>query len=230
MNKLFALRYAIYLLNSQLKNQMRNEDNSQFEPFPIYRGAYGNGAVFDELAFGVGSIIARTSFACCSFDENKAKSLTSGDMKNPQRQPIVEKGNFTMENRGMTHGYFSQNNQTSDNDASILPYQSLFRIDKLERTERCWCLDVTAIDEGDEEFRSLLGPWAKLIDNEQHRFVPIVDRVYFRYLDIDSTSFLRFQVIVDALLRLESNVFAKEELIELYVDQNIPIIKKHYIV
>jgi hypothetical protein len=212
MKRIFRLRYAIDSLNLQLKDETNKQSKMQ-KGSVAYRGAKCSVTALEALKSTVGNLIAKVSFLCGYLNENQAKCFATGDMKNPYKQPILQKLNIPATTKEETYPCLFRKDQTSDEDVVILSYLPLFRIEKMERTELYWYLEAILIDEEDEEFRSLIGPWAQLID-EQCQFQSGTHQTYFRYLDVNNTSFLRFQVLVDALLRLEPDTFAKEELIE----------------
>ncbi|CAF0843573.1 unnamed protein product [Adineta steineri] len=213
VNKVFALRYAISRLNSQFEHPIHQRDESLCRQISIYRGIQSSIQVVEGVKAAVGSIVGKTSFGSFSFDENTAKSFATGDMNHPCRQPVLEKINISTNYGEVLHRSLSRKTQ-SYGDVIILPCQSLFRVDKVESTELLWNVEATLIDEDDEQCRSTIGPWSKLL-NEHWRFEPRMQQSYFRYLDTNNTSFLKFQVLVDAILRLDANDFAKEELVEL---------------
>ncbi|CAF4203513.1 unnamed protein product [Rotaria magnacalcarata] len=219
INKLFVLRYAINLLNSQMEKSNSERDESVCRSFSLYRGVQSSIQILEQAKAGVGSIIGKASFGSFSFDENTAKSFATGDMNHAYKQPVLQKINISTKSGERLHRSLSCKSQ-SFGDIMLLPYQSLFRVIKVERTELFWYIEADLVDDDDEQFCSVIGPWAKLI-NEECSFKTGMQKSYFRYLDTNSTSFLKFQVLIDALLRLDTNEFAKEELIELCLSKYV---------
>jgi hypothetical protein len=96
----------------------------------------------------------------------------------------------------------------------LFSLRSLFRIDQLEKIKDMYYIDLTAIDEDDQEFSTAINPWKTVID-EQNFFSGHQQTLFFRNMNSERGSFLAFQLFMDIILRLDQTEFAREEMIEM---------------
>ncbi|CAF1172911.1 unnamed protein product [Adineta steineri] len=90
----------------------------------------------------------------------------------------------------------------------------MFRIDRVKYSDNVWRIDLTAVDEDDQQFCTVINPWKTTI-SEQSFFSGRYEPLFTRFLIDENSSFLAFQLLTDIVLRLHQTDFARQEMIEI---------------
>ena len=101
-----------------------------------------------------------------------------------------------------------------DEEECLFSLRSMFRINRVYSENNLWFIDVTAVDEDDQQFCTAINPWKATI-GEQSFFSDRHEPLFTRYLNIENDSFLAFQLLIDLMLRLNQTDYAREEMIEM---------------
>ncbi|CAF0868833.1 unnamed protein product [Adineta steineri] len=90
----------------------------------------------------------------------------------------------------------------------------MFRIDRVEYSDNIYYIDLTAVDEDDQQFCTAINPWKATI-SEQSFFSGRHEPLFTRFLIDENSSFVAFQLLTDIMLRLHQTEFARQEMIEM---------------
>ena len=94
----------------------------------------------------------------------------------------------------------------------------MFRVQEVRFIDGIWHVDLVAVDEDDQEFRTVVNPWKASI-GAQSFFSGRDQPLYSRDLNVDDGPFLCFQLLMDIMLRLNRTDFARDEMIEMCHEQ-----------
>ena len=98
----------------------------------------------------------------------------------------------------------------------FLPH-SLFRITGVRKCDPIWHIDLTVVDETDEQFIRSVRFWETSIGLRNIYSAPAGEKkqTFFKDISKVDAAFLRFQLLIDMILRLDHTDFAKDEMLEL---------------
>ncbi|UJR12923.1 hypothetical protein I4U23_017097 [Adineta vaga] len=105
-----------------------------------------------------------------------------------------------------------------DDQEILFSLRTLFRIDKVkyEEYDKTWYIDMTVVDETNEEVQKVTAPWKTSVlkhnDSSQSTNNSLI---YVRDLSADNEVFLSFQLSLDIILRLDRNDFARQEMLSI---------------
>ncbi|CAF1357733.1 unnamed protein product [Adineta steineri] len=234
INHIFAMRYVIFDLENYLR-QHRHENHSLKT---VYRGQQLHLEEIQEIEANIGGLIGLTAFWSTTHSEKTAFNFA--EIWPRHRTDSVERVMFSINIPYGIQGLYSDISQFSriEYELEVLfSFRSIFRVERVKRTgtDRFWYIDLTVIDENDEQFVSIMHPWySSTKDIIRHRSFFTLQNVqinenFFRNLTLENGSFLAFQLLVDMMLRLDQNEFARNELLQVcrdsYADDPIELKK-----
>lgn len=97
----------------------------------------------------------------------------------------------------------------------IFPLCSLFRVEKFSKSNRFWHINLTLMDKNDKQYIETISPWKNSL-NVISFFTTSVreSKEIFQNLSEDNIDFIRSQLLIDMILRLNRNDYAKHEMLE----------------
>jgi hypothetical protein len=220
INHIFAMRYVI----SDLENYLREHCQKNHSTETLYRGQQMHLDEIEEIEANVGGLIGLTAFWSTSYSKKTASNFTK--IWPPERTDSVESVLFSIQIPShVERAVYSDISQFSTNECELevlFSFRSMFRVEHVMRNgnDRVWHIDLTLIDETDEQFISIMHPWhssTKDIINHRCFFTPRITQskqTSFRNLTLENGPFLAFQLLVDMMLRLDQNKFARNELLQ----------------
>ncbi|CAF0926354.1 unnamed protein product [Rotaria sordida] len=105
-----------------------------------------------------------------------------------------------------------------DDQEILFSLRTLFRIDKVKYVdyEETWYINMTVVDESNEEVQKVTAPWKTSILKENNSLPSVNESlIYVRDLSTDNGAFLSFQLSLDIVLRLDRNDFARQEMLSM---------------
>ncbi|CAF0995776.1 unnamed protein product [Adineta steineri] len=213
INEIFLWRFYISDLDRKLRELCSKQMDSQ--PRCTYRGQVLHKYDLCKLAKSVGKLIAMTSFLSTTSDLNIAKIFAdySGEADSPQRS-VVYKIFIESNNSKIVCANISQLSTYAEEVEDLFSIRSMFRIERVEHSDNIWYIDLTAVDEDDQQFCTAINPWKAKI-SEQSFFSERHEPLFTRFLINENSSFLAFQLLTDIMLRLYQTEFARQEMIEM---------------
>ena len=215
INHIFAFRYIIPDLERAL-NELQKEQLLTEYKF-LYRGQQ---LCLDELlliASRVGNLIGMTAFWPYTPDFNTAFRAAT-DEKNCSKSlhPVVFVINTSVRLQRPSFVDVSYLSSSPRKQQIIFLSRSLFRIEGVNEVYNVWYVDLTLVDETDEQFIKIADFWKTSIGIRNFFSLPIDEKQHFFHdLSEEKAAFLRFQLLIDMILRLNHNNFAKYEMLEM---------------
>jgi hypothetical protein len=222
INHIFAMRYIIFDLENYLQERCHENRNNSIDI--VYRGQQMHSSEIQEMEANVGSLIGLTTFWSTSRIVETALAFT--EIWRSERADSVENVLFTI--RIPSHVeqavYFdiSQFNTIGSEFEVLFSFRSVFRVERVTKNgnDEFWHIHLVLIDDTDDQFVSIMHPWYSSMQDiiGQRRFftpqtIPSKQN-FFRNLTLDNGPFLAFQLLVDMMLRLDRNTFARDELLQ----------------
>ncbi|CAF1217907.1 unnamed protein product [Adineta ricciae] len=219
INHIFAMRYVI----SDLENYIQNHRHEIHSIARIYRGQQMHLEEILEIQANIGGLIGLTAFWSTTLSRDTAFDFTS--ILSPHRTDQIGQVLFSIDIPQHIQGAYCDISQFSvaDHELEILfSFRSLFRVERVTKNtlDEFWYIDLTLIDENDEQFVSIMNPWylrTKDILN-QRSFFTLQNiqskKNFFHDLTLENGSFLASQLFIDMMLRLDQNDFARNELLD----------------
>jgi hypothetical protein len=233
INHIFAMRYVIFDLETYLREHCHENNPIDI----VYRGQQIHLDEIQEMEANVGGLIGLTAFWSTSRSVETALKFT--EIWPLERTDSVECVLFSIKIPShVEHAVYMDISQLSSigHEFEVLfSFHSAFRIERVMRNgnDGLWYVDLTVIDDKDDQFVSIMNPWyssTKVIVGDRCFFTsPIAQskQTFVRNLSLDNGSFLTFQLMVDMMLRLDPNKFARDELLqvcrEYYADDPIEL-------
>lgn len=216
INEIFLWRAYIQDLDKSLQ-QLRVEkiQEPDFKQLSVFRGQFLHVDDVNRQRMGIGQLITMTSFISTSYNFNVARIFT-GD-NTPSHLPlqsVVYKITIESYNAKSVYADVRAFSIISDEEECLFSLRSLFRLERVEFVDNHWQIDLTVVNEDDQQFSAAINPWKATI-GEQSFFSGHYEPLFTRYLNIENGSFLSFQLLIDLILRLDRNEFAREEMIEM---------------
>ncbi|CAF1466090.1 unnamed protein product [Rotaria sordida] len=240
INHIFSMRYIIDdLENCFVQNCYQYIDNPIHT---VYRGQQIHLSEIRQIEMNVDGLIGLTGFWSTSRSRGIAFRFTEIWPEN--RPDPVERVLFTI--RIPSHiqqTVFMDISQFSTIECELevlFSFRSLFRVENVERNshDSIWYVDLTLIDENDNQFLSIIQPWylkTKNIISQRSFFISEIEQPkqdFFRNLTDHSVPFLAFQLLIDMMLRLDRTEFARDELLEVcrerYLNDSIELKRIDY--
>jgi hypothetical protein len=180
----------------------------------LYRGQGLHINVLNKLKENLGKLVTMTSFLSTSKDRMVAKIFAGFDHSDPMLPSILYTINIDSNDTRAIFADIHHLSYISDEKECLFSLRSMFRIDRIEFINNRWYIYLTAVDEDDQEFCTAINPWKATI-GEQSFFYGRHEPLFTRHLNVENSSFLAFQLLVDIILRLDQTDYAREEMIKM---------------
>ncbi|CAF1412121.1 unnamed protein product [Adineta steineri] len=212
INQIFLWRAYISDLDRKLREICSEQMNCQSRY--MYRGQVLHKYDLCKLAKSVGKLISITSFQSTSSNLNIAKVFAGDGEVDFPFQPVVFKILIESNNNKIVCADISKLSDFEDEKELLFSIRSMFRIERVGYYGNIWYIDLTAVDEDDQQFCTAINPWKTTI-SEQSFFSGRHEPLFTRFLIDENSSFLAFQLLTDIMLRLHQTEFARQEMIEM---------------
>ncbi|CAF1217813.1 unnamed protein product [Adineta ricciae] len=209
---------------SDLENYIQNHRHEIHSIATVYRGQQMHLEEILEIQANVSGLIGLTAFLSTTLSRETAFNFAS--ISSPHRTGLIRQVLFSIDIPQHIQAAYcdiSQYISVADHELEILfSFRSLFRIERVTKNtlDEFWYIDLTLIDENDEQYISIMNPWylrTKDILNQQSFFTVRniqSKKNFFHYLTFEKGSFLASQLFIDMMLRLDQNDFARKELLD----------------
>jgi hypothetical protein len=226
INKIFSWRVCIQDLDRSLR-QLR-EEQVYFTQMSLFRGQDLHMNDLNKLKENVGKLVTMTSFLSTSADRNVAAVFADSGHDDPMLSGVLFTINVDSSNIGIVYAHIQHLSFFTWEHEYLFSLRSMFRIERVEFIDNRWQINLTAVDEDDQEFCTTINPWKATI-SEQSFFSGRHQPLFTRYLNLENGSFLAFQLLIDLMLRLDQTDYAREEMIEMcrlkYTDSPVDLRK-----
>ncbi|CAF1238414.1 unnamed protein product [Adineta steineri] len=212
INEIFLWRFYISDLDRKLRELCSKQMDSQSRC--VFRGQRLYTYNLRKLATSVGKLISMTSFLSTTSDYHLAKIFAGNTSVDSPVQSVVYKIFIESNTNKIVCADISELSVCKKEDQHLFSIRSLFRIERVEYSDNIWCIDLTAVDENDQQFCTVINPW-KAKNSEQSFFSERYEPLFTRFLINENSSFLAFQLLTDIMLRLHQTDFARQEMIEM---------------
>ncbi|CAF4187211.1 unnamed protein product [Adineta steineri] len=212
INEIFVWRLFISDLDRNLRQLCSKQMDSQSRC--VFRGQMLHKYDLRKQAKSVGKLIAMTSFLSTSLDHNVAKRFAGDANAYLYAHPVVYKIFVESNNSKIVCADISKLSQFEAEQEQLFSIRSMFRIERVEDSGNICYIDLTAVDEDDQQFCTAINPWKATI-SEQSFFSGRHEPLFTRFLIHENSSFLAFQLLTDIMLRLHQTEFARQEMIEM---------------
>ncbi|CAF1453616.1 unnamed protein product [Adineta steineri] len=212
INEIFLWRFYISDLDRKLRELCSKQMDSQSKC--VFRGQRLYTYNLRKLATSVGKLIAMTSFLSTTSDYHLAKIFAGNTPVGSPVQSVIYKIFIASNTNKIVCADISELSVCKEEDEYLFSIRSLFRIERIEYSDNIWCIDLTAVDEDDQQFCTVINPWKTKI-SEQSFFSGRHEPLFTRFLIDQNSSFLAFQLLTDIMLRLHQTDFARQEMIEM---------------
>ncbi|CAF4196021.1 unnamed protein product, partial [Adineta steineri] len=212
INEIFLWRFYISDLDRKLRELRSKQMDSQSKC--VFRGQRLYTYNLRKLATSVGKLISMTSFLSTTSDYHLAKIFAGNTPVDSPVQSVVYNIFIESNTNKIVYADISELSVCKEEDEHLFSIRSLFRIERVEYSDNIWCIDLTAVDEDDQQFGTVINPWKAKI-SEQSFFSGRHEPLFTRLLIDENSSFLAFQLLTDIMLRLHQTQFARQEMIEM---------------
>ena len=235
INHIFAMRSVIFDLENYLKNHCDRNPSIN----TVYRGQQIHRSEIEEMESNLSGLIGMTAFWSASRSIEVARDFL--EIWPPERTDNVERVLFTIKiPSNVERAVYADISTFSTDECEfeiLFSFRSLFRIECVVRdgNDGVWYVNLTLIDDTNEQFLSIMHSWypsTNQIIGYRWFFTPQKlnsEQTSFCNVTFDNQSFLTFQLLVDIILRLDRNEFARHELLEVcrenYSDDQIELDK-----
>ncbi|CAF3240214.1 unnamed protein product [Rotaria sp. Silwood2] len=191
-----------------------------FLPMNVYRGQKTSKQELKSWQSNIGTIIAMTSFLSTSMDRKIANCFAE-TFDNDDNDDEATLFTIWVDKNIAPKAFFAYLYHADcepDDHEILLSLRTLLRIDKVEYddSEETWYVNMTVVDESNEEVQRVLTPWKTSILKEKNSFQSATKPlIYVRDLSADNEAFLSFQLALDIILRLDRNDFARQEMLSM---------------
>jgi hypothetical protein len=172
INEIFLWRNYIQDLDKSLR-KLRVEQRNLIQIF-LYRGQALHINPLNNLKENLGKLVTRTPFLSTSKDRMTAEIFAGFDHSDPMLPSILYRINIDSND---TRAIFADIRELSvfyDEGECLFSLRSMFRIDRIEFINNMWYINVTAVDEDDQEFCTAINPWKATI-GEQSFFLVVMN-------------------------------------------------------
>ena len=180
----------------------------------MYRGQRLYIDRLNKLKETVGRLISLSPFFSTSADQAVAQLFTEPNAANTEKAGIFYTIIVDPNNIHAVYADIQHLSRYQTENEYLFSLRSLFRIDQIELHDNLWYIDMTVVDEDDQEFCLAINPW-KTVIGEQSFFSGRDQPLFTRYLTFENGPFIAFQLLVDLMLRLDQTDFARQEMIEM---------------
>ncbi|CAF1066608.1 unnamed protein product [Adineta steineri] len=212
INEIFLWQAYISDLDRNLRELCSEQMDSQSRC--VFRGQRLHKYYLRMLKTNVGKLITMTSFLSTSSNLNIAKIFAGDGKVDFPFQSVVYKIFIESNNSKIVCADISELSVFKEEEEQLFSIRSMFRIERVEYSGNICYIDLTAVDEDDQQFCTAINPWKATI-SEQSFFSGRHEPLFTRFLIDENSSFLAFQLLTDIMLRLHQTEFARQEMIEM---------------
>ena len=212
INEIFIWRTYIQDIDRALR-QLRLEQ----ETWPctqLYRGQLLFTDDLNKLKENVGKLITVTSFLSTSVYAHTAAMFAGTSDSDSTLSSVLFIINIKLNDTKAIFADIQSLSYFRDEREYLFSLRSMFRINAIDVWGTTWVIELTAADEDDQEFCQAINPWKAKI-SEQSFFSGRHRPLFIRHLNLENSSFLAFQLLIDLMLRLNQTSFARREMIEM---------------
>jgi hypothetical protein len=173
----------------------------------VYRGQIITKQEIQQIKSHVGKSMFVKQFMSTSGNCDIALMFAKGPSDDSDLQSVlltIKVDSFSNKNGITPFAYISEYSSFSNEEEVLFSMHSTFLIESVELfTDNLWNIELKYMDnlwDIDFDKRSIFSPHA--------------DQIFIRNLSKENKQFIAFQLLVDLILRLEQNNYAKQELIE----------------
>ncbi|CAF0929961.1 unnamed protein product [Rotaria sp. Silwood1] len=222
INHIFAMRYIIYDLENCFTRNYHEQTDDQIDI--VYRGQQMHPSEIQKIDMNIGGLIGLTAFWSTTRSLEKAFHFTEIWPRN--RSDPVERVLFKIRiPPDIQQAVFMDISKFSTIECELevlFSFRALFRVEEVVKNvhKNIWFVDLTLIDENDNQFLSIMQPWylnTQNIISQRSFFISDIElpkKDFFRNSTDHSAPFLAFQLLIDMMLRLDRTGFARDELLE----------------
>jgi hypothetical protein len=214
INHIFTFRYVISDLQRSLNELRMQQPPMDYDV--LYRGQQMYLDEIKLIASKVGDLIRLTTFWAATASLRMAYFTAISRMRHTAPiEPVIFIVNIPPHIRHSVYVDISKFSSYQRGQQIIFPLYSLFRIEGIQKFNDTWHIELTLVDEDDQQFAQIMNSWTTSIGLRNFFSLPSVRKQDYCYdLSQDSTAFVRFQLLLDIILRLDRNDFARDEMIE----------------
>ncbi|UJR24415.1 hypothetical protein I4U23_005791 [Adineta vaga] len=214
INNIFLWRTYIQDFDKALQKLSVEQDDTK--PLCLFRVQLLHIHDIDKHKKNIGKLITVTSFLSTTVDQSIAEFYFQTYFRPHSKiQSVFYRIFIDSRCKKIRGAQIKDLSMFIEEDEYIFSLRSLFRIDRVEYINKRWNIDLTAVDEDDQEFCTIINPWKATI-GEQSFFSNCHEKIFTRYLDNKNGPFLAFQLLIDLILRLHQTEFARQEMIEMF--------------
>jgi hypothetical protein len=207
LNKIFKLRFFIPDLISGLRTAQSDDHEIIHYPIILYRGQAMKVQELQQMKSHVGESMFLNQFLSTSMNCEIAKMFAGSPSDDPHRQAVlltIKIDSFSTKNGTTPFANISKYSDFREESEVLFSMHSTFLIESVELSkDNLWNIQLKLMDD----------LWN--IDFGEHSiFSRHADQIFIRHLSKENKQFIAFQLLVDLILRLDQNNYAKEELIE----------------
>ncbi|CAF1141835.1 unnamed protein product [Adineta steineri] len=212
INQIFLWRAYISDLDRKLREKCSKQMDSQSRC--VFRGQLLHEYDLRKQEKNKGKLIAMTSFLSTSSERFVAEMFAGYTQADSPVQSVVYNMFIESNTNKIVCADISELSECEPEKEVLFSIRSMFRIGRVEYSDNICYIDLTAVDEDDQQFCTAINPW-KTTTSEQSFFSGRHEPLFTRFLVDENTSFLAFQLLTDIMLRLHQTDFARQEMIEI---------------
>ena len=215
VNQMFTFRYIISDLKQRIEELQINHSIPTHQL--VYRGQQMYPEELKSIADKVGNPIGTTTFWSATYRFDLAYHTAMSPMRPIETsEPVIFTVSISSNHYRSTFTDISRLSSYKRTQQLIFPPHTLFRVKNVIKPENIWCIHLTVIDESDDQFIHNVHLWKTTIGlrnffsmsvGEEHKFLHNISK--------EGVAFLKFQLLMDIILRLDHNQFARDEMLEL---------------
>jgi hypothetical protein len=208
LNNIFKLRLIIPDLISELRRIQSDYHEMTHYPPIVYRGQQMTKQELQQIKSHVGKSFFVNQFLSTSMEYGVAEVFAMASSGDPDTQSVLLKidiDSFSTKNGTTPFANITKYSYFKQEEEVLFSIHSTFLIESVElSTDNLWNIKLKHMDNlWDVDF------------GERSIFSPHADQIFIRHLSKENKQFIAFQLLVDLILRLEQNNYAKQELIEI---------------
>jgi hypothetical protein len=206
LNNIFKLRLILTDLVSELKIEQLDCHYLIDHPQLLYRGQQMHMEEIQKMKSNIGHSAVVASFLSTSMEKQIALIFLLGSSNDSSMENVlfsIEIDSYNIHNTTTPFADISALSEFPEEKEVLFSANSAFRIQSVQLNEDgIWYIHMTLIDHSlDTDF------------GERSIFIPHADQIFIRHLAKENKQFIAFQLLMDMLLRLDQNKYAKDELL-----------------
>jgi hypothetical protein len=215
INHIFAFRYVLSDLERSL-NHLQSEPSS-IKCNIVYRGQKIHINELNSIRANIGNLIGMTSLWPATACFNTAYRAATWELHHPSLlESVIFIINTPSDHHCFTFTDISHLSSHRRKQQIIFPFRSLFRIEVVNNLDKVWHIVLTLVDNNDDQFIRIM-QFGNTSSSLRSFFSLPNERKqpFFHDLSEENAGFLRFQLLIDTILRLHHNEFARDEMLEM---------------